>query len=128
MLVASTKLQALLVYVPDVLRGKVGVGIKDALQQAIEMFNICTVEILCAFWIQVAGPRKIELRMVLFELPEPVLAGDVTTQLEHEALDSMSLAPRPTAWTDGAWVRWGANRSPDADRWFAMMRYSKFVM
>ena len=87
--VASTKLQALLVHVPDVLRGKVGVGIKDALQQAVEMFDICTVEILHAFWIQVAGPRKIELGMALFESPEPVLARDVTTQLEHEALDGM---------------------------------------
>ena len=39
----------------------------------------------------------------------------------------MSPAPRLTAWTDGAWVRWGANRSPDADRWFSMTRYSRFV-
>ena len=39
----------------------------------------------------------------------------------------MSPAPRPTAWIDGAWVRWRANRSPDADRWFAMTRYSKIV-
>ena len=42
-------------------------------------------------------------------------------------IGTMSPAPRPTAWTDGAWVRWGANRSPDADRWFAMTRYSRFV-
>ena len=43
-----------------------------------------------------------------------------------EAL-AVSPAPRLMAWTDGAWVRWGANRSPDADRWFAMTRYSRFV-
>ena len=40
----------------------------------------------------------------------------------------LSPAPRPTAWTDGVWVRWGANRSPDADWWFSMTRYSRFVM
>ena len=39
----------------------------------------------------------------------------------------LSPALRPSAWHDGAWVRWGANRSPDADRWFAMTRYSRFV-
>ena len=39
----------------------------------------------------------------------------------------MSPAPRSSAWQDGAWVRWGANRSPDADRWFAMTRYSRVM-
>ena len=39
----------------------------------------------------------------------------------------MSPAPRSSHWSDGAWVSWGANRSPDADRWFAMTRYSRFV-
>ena len=39
----------------------------------------------------------------------------------------MSPAPRSSGWYDGAWVRWGANRSPDADRWFGMTRYSRFV-
>ena len=39
----------------------------------------------------------------------------------------MSPALRSSGWHDGAWVRWGANRSPDADRWFAMTRYSRFV-
>ena len=42
-------------------------------------------------------------------------------------IEGLSPAPRPTAWTDRAWVRWGANRSPDVDRWFAMTRYSRFV-
>ena len=39
----------------------------------------------------------------------------------------MSPAPRSSRWSDGAWVSWGANWSPDADRWFAMTRYLRFV-
>ena len=39
----------------------------------------------------------------------------------------MSLAPQSSHWPDEAWVRRGANQSPDTDRWFAMTRYSRFV-
>ena len=39
----------------------------------------------------------------------------------------MSPAPWSSHLSDGAWVRWGANRSPDTDRWFAMTQYSRFV-
>ena len=36
-------------------------------------------------------------------------------------------APQLSHWSDGAWVRGGANRSPKADSWFSMTQYLRFV-
>jgi hypothetical protein len=52
--VASTKLEALLVHVPDVLRRKGGMRSEDVLQQLVKSPHICCVEILCLLWIEAA--------------------------------------------------------------------------
>ena len=68
----------------------------------------------------------------------PIKVGSTSALLIHATVDLavggqppnegvMSPAPRSPQWPDEAWVRWGANQSPDTDRWFSMTHYSRFV-
>ena len=50
---ASPKLDALLVHVPDVFGGEIGECVVHVLQELIKVRNVCWVEVLGALWIKI---------------------------------------------------------------------------
>jgi hypothetical protein len=51
-LAASTELEALLVHVPNVLRGQGWMCIEDRLEQVVKPTDVCGVEILCSLRVE----------------------------------------------------------------------------
>ena len=74
MFTTSPKLDTLLVHVPDVFRGEVGVCVINVLQKLVEVGNIHWIEILSVFWIQIPRLGCADLRMALLEPVDPVQA------------------------------------------------------
>ena len=71
MFVTSSELDTLLIYVPDVFGGEIGVRVIDVLQKLVEMSNICQIEILSTLQIQIPRLGCTDLGMVLLEPVDP---------------------------------------------------------
>ncbi len=72
MFVTFPELDTLLIHVPDMFGGEIGVCVVDVLQKLVEMSNICWIEILSVLWIQIPRLGCADLGMVLLELVDPV--------------------------------------------------------
>ena len=68
----SPKLDALLIHVPDVLRGEIGEGIINVFQKLVEVEDVHRIEILCVLGVEVPRPGCVDLRMALLKLGELV--------------------------------------------------------
>jgi hypothetical protein len=64
-------LDTLLIHVPDVFRGEVGVHIVDDLQKLVEISNIYWIEILSMLQIQIPRLGCADLGMVFLESVDP---------------------------------------------------------
>jgi len=71
MFVTSPELDTLLIHVPDVFGGEIGVCIVDVLQKLVEISNIYQIEILSTLRIQIPRLGCADLGMVLLKLVDP---------------------------------------------------------
>jgi len=98
----SSELDALLIHVPDVLRGEIGEGVVNVFQKLVEVEDVCRIEILYMLRVEVLRLGCADLRMALLELGEPVGTWDSATKIEHKGVDAIP-------------VKWHRNRGLVAD-------------
>ena len=85
----SPKLDALLIHIPDVLRGEIGEGVINVFQKLVEVEDVCRIEILCALGVKVPRLGCMDLRMVLLKPEEPVGTQDSATKIKHKGVDAI---------------------------------------
>jgi len=85
----SPELDALLIHVPDVLRGEIGEGVVNVFQKLVEVEDVRRIEILRALGVEVPRLGCADLRMALLEPGEPVGTRDSATEIEHKGVDAI---------------------------------------
>jgi hypothetical protein len=89
----SPKLDALLIHVPDVLRGEIGEGVVNVFQKLVEVEDVHRIEILHALGVEVPRPGCTDLRMVLLEPGTVPLRSNT-----REWMPSLSSGIKTEAW------------------------------
>jgi hypothetical protein len=87
LLVASTKLDPLLIHVPYVLRGEIGVCIINCLEEHIKTCNIGGIKVLGPLWIKTSRPGIENFRPALLKPIDPMFAWSPARQLIYEVLN-----------------------------------------
>jgi len=88
---ASSELDAFLIHVLDVFRGEIRECVVHVLQKCVKVGDVCRIEILSALWIKVPRLGRVDLRVALLEVVDPICARSDATDVEYKGIDVVSV-------------------------------------